>query len=443
MARAAERAGRRRRPALPALSGRRRAGGLAAYRRGGLPGGRIPVIVYSRNNGVLAPDTALRLAERCPNLIALKDGTGDFEALVSLRAARRRPAGADQRRADRRDHRARNASPPACAATPRPCSLSCREFALALFRCRPRRRRGDGRPAARRVLRAADGDPQSPARLCRVDRQGRACASSAVRPVRCGRRSSTSTRDDERDLAALIEARRRAAALAGARSRRLRRLSGRRRCGSLSPISRAPQADRLRPPLARRRRSSNSPTAPPEPVEVDVLIASRFGAADAGADRAFACCRSPGAGPTRSHFAAVPPAGWVCNAYEHEGPIAEYVLSAMLDHTVGFGALTRRDPREGLGAGLFLAPAARRARRQDRRPDRPRPYRRRRRAARQGVRHEGDGGDRRGRARAQREYVDWIAHGGPARRAARRGGLRRPRLPAQRGDPRHDRRPTS
>jgi 5-dehydro-4-deoxyglucarate dehydratase len=44
----------------------------------------IPVIVYSRNNGVLAPDTALRLAERCANFIALKDGTGDFEALVSL-----------------------------------------------------------------------------------------------------------------------------------------------------------------------------------------------------------------------------------------------------------------------------------------------------------------------------------------------------------------------
>jgi 5-dehydro-4-deoxyglucarate dehydratase len=45
----------------------------------------IGVIVYSRNNGIVAPDTALRLAEACPNFIALKDGVGDFEALVSLR----------------------------------------------------------------------------------------------------------------------------------------------------------------------------------------------------------------------------------------------------------------------------------------------------------------------------------------------------------------------
>ena len=37
------------------------------------------MIVYSRNNGVLTPETALRLAERVPNFVALKDGTGDFD----------------------------------------------------------------------------------------------------------------------------------------------------------------------------------------------------------------------------------------------------------------------------------------------------------------------------------------------------------------------------
>ena len=60
--------------------------GLAAHLEAVCRAVDIPVIVYSRNNGVLAPDTALAVAERCPNFIGLKDGTGDFEALVSLRA---------------------------------------------------------------------------------------------------------------------------------------------------------------------------------------------------------------------------------------------------------------------------------------------------------------------------------------------------------------------
>jgi len=59
--------------------------GLAAYVEALCRTVDIPVIVYSRNNGVLAPDTALRIAERCANFIGLKDGIGDFEALVSLR----------------------------------------------------------------------------------------------------------------------------------------------------------------------------------------------------------------------------------------------------------------------------------------------------------------------------------------------------------------------
>jgi 5-dehydro-4-deoxyglucarate dehydratase len=59
--------------------------GLFAYIRQVCRSVSIGVIVYSRNNGVVAPDTALRLAEACPNLIAIKDGIGDFEALVSLK----------------------------------------------------------------------------------------------------------------------------------------------------------------------------------------------------------------------------------------------------------------------------------------------------------------------------------------------------------------------
>lgn len=46
----------------------------------------IAVIPYSRDNAVLAPDTVLRLAEDCPNLVAVKDGTGDLASVSALQA---------------------------------------------------------------------------------------------------------------------------------------------------------------------------------------------------------------------------------------------------------------------------------------------------------------------------------------------------------------------
>lgn len=46
----------------------------------------IAVIPYSRDNAVLAADTVLRLADDCPNLVALKDGTGDIAAVSALQA---------------------------------------------------------------------------------------------------------------------------------------------------------------------------------------------------------------------------------------------------------------------------------------------------------------------------------------------------------------------
>ncbi len=59
--------------------------GLQAYVERVCASVSIPVIVYSRDNGVIEADTALNLLESCKNLIAIKDGTGDFEALVSLK----------------------------------------------------------------------------------------------------------------------------------------------------------------------------------------------------------------------------------------------------------------------------------------------------------------------------------------------------------------------
>lgn len=45
----------------------------------------IGVIVYNRDNCLIAADTLARLAERCPNLVGFKDGHGDVEQLVRVR----------------------------------------------------------------------------------------------------------------------------------------------------------------------------------------------------------------------------------------------------------------------------------------------------------------------------------------------------------------------
>jgi phosphoglycerate dehydrogenase-like enzyme len=91
----------------------------------------------------------------------------------------------------------------------------------------------------------------------------------------------------------------------------------------------------------------------PGPVhDLDVLMTSRFGAAD-GQRMRFRLLQVPGAGLDRIDLAAVPPEATVCNAYEHEGPIAEYVFSAMLDATVGLAALAGEIPEKGWGRAYF------------------------------------------------------------------------------------------
>jgi phosphoglycerate dehydrogenase-like enzyme len=85
---------------------------------------------------------------------------------------------------------------------------------------------------------------------------------------------------------------------------------------------------------------------------LDVLMASRFSAAD-GARFRFRLLQLPGAGLDKIDLAAVPPAATVCNAYEHEGPIAEYVLAAMLDATVNLPALAREMLDKGWARAYF------------------------------------------------------------------------------------------
>ena len=44
----------------------------------------IAVIPYSRDNAVIAPATMIRLAQTCPNVIALKDGTGNTAGVAEI-----------------------------------------------------------------------------------------------------------------------------------------------------------------------------------------------------------------------------------------------------------------------------------------------------------------------------------------------------------------------
>lgn len=73
---------------------------------------------------------------------------------------------------------------------------------------------------------------------------------------------------------------------------------------------------------------------PPEgPIETDVLVTTRLSAGEAGRLR----CRllqAPGAGMDAIALAAIPPDCRVCNVFEHEIPIAEFVCHAVLDFAI-------------------------------------------------------------------------------------------------------------
>ncbi|OIN55623.1 5-dehydro-4-deoxyglucarate dehydratase [Arsenicibacter rosenii] len=55
--------------------------GVVAYAKTIIRNTGLPVIYYNRGNGVLSPENLLRLADACPNLIGLKDGTGHIQDL--------------------------------------------------------------------------------------------------------------------------------------------------------------------------------------------------------------------------------------------------------------------------------------------------------------------------------------------------------------------------
>lgn len=57
--------------------------GVFEYAKTIIQNTNLPVIYYNRANGILPAEYIKKLAEVCPNFIALKDGTGNMEALNS------------------------------------------------------------------------------------------------------------------------------------------------------------------------------------------------------------------------------------------------------------------------------------------------------------------------------------------------------------------------
>ncbi|WP_149274758.1 5-dehydro-4-deoxyglucarate dehydratase [Pareuzebyella sediminis] len=55
--------------------------GLIAYAKTIMQSTKLPVVYYNRANGILSSQGVAALAEACPNLIALKDGTGNMQEL--------------------------------------------------------------------------------------------------------------------------------------------------------------------------------------------------------------------------------------------------------------------------------------------------------------------------------------------------------------------------
>ena len=72
----------------------------------------------------------------------------------------------------------------------------------------------------------------------------------------------------------------------------------------------------------------------------DVVISLRFSRRDAPAP-SFRLLHVPGAGLDGIDFDTLPDECTVCNVYEHETPIAEYVCAAMLERETGFAAMSR------------------------------------------------------------------------------------------------------
>lgn len=98
------------------------------------------------------------------------------------------------------------------------------------------------------------------------------------------------------------------------------------------------QADRLSRQLPFEHRIFGIDDLPEE--RIDVAVSLRFGRAEAQKLQPR-LLHLPGAGADAIDFEWLPSDCTVCNVFEHEGPIAEYVMLAILDWEIGYAAMTR------------------------------------------------------------------------------------------------------
>jgi len=86
MARSAERAGANGILLLPPYLMTPSQAGLAAHIKAVCEATSLGVIVYNRDNSIANEQTLARLCEQCPNLVGFKDGVGDIELTMRVRA---------------------------------------------------------------------------------------------------------------------------------------------------------------------------------------------------------------------------------------------------------------------------------------------------------------------------------------------------------------------
>jgi phosphoglycerate dehydrogenase-like enzyme len=98
------------------------------------------------------------------------------------------------------------------------------------------------------------------------------------------------------------------------------------------------QAERLSRQLPFEHRIFGIDNLPEE--RIDVAIALRFGKAEAQKLQPR-MLHLPGAGADAIELEWLPKDCTLCNVFEHEGPIAEYVMLAMLDWEIGYAAMSR------------------------------------------------------------------------------------------------------
>jgi phosphoglycerate dehydrogenase-like enzyme len=81
---------------------------------------------------------------------------------------------------------------------------------------------------------------------------------------------------------------------------------------------------------------------------VDAVVSLRFGT-DEAERYVPSLLHLPGAGADAIEFERLPPECAVCNVFEHEIPIAEYVMAAILNHAIGYVEMVRNFSSERFG----------------------------------------------------------------------------------------------